>query len=385
MTERLKTGREIGHWRVEGYLGYGQSGEVYKVRETIEPHRLGALKIRRGCHVRVSTEEFLSEIKYLRSLNTKYTKDPATPRFYECGNLDGVTFFVMEFLRPIKPLHSAGTFIDLAKGLTIALEKLHDRGIIHCDIKPTNIARRGKKICLLDFGSACSLDTPKVSHIRIGTDRYMAPETNTNGLVSSLSDIYSAGATLDELCPKALHRIFDPVLTHAMASDPQKRIQSLAEFRHDIVTAIPDFRAHAARVTRLPRYRTMAKIVLGILAMALLAAGGIYSISRYRDYQQRKAKIVHKFDKVIDTRAQIATGLIYYQMCEFPKALWHLEKGVQSPDFNPLDFKGVDVTGIYNDCRRRVLLQRQPWEVNESNQSIKAQSLDRWNWSNFRY
>ena len=54
-----------------------------------------------------------------------------------------------------------------------------------------------------------------------------------------------------------------------------------------------------------------------------------------------------------ETRAHLRAGLIFYQTGDFPKALWHLKRGMEAPDANLGEFEGVDFKAILNDCRRR--------------------------------
>ncbi|CAB3370825.1 Hypothetical predicted protein [Cloeon dipterum] len=81
-----------------------------------------------------------------------------------------------------------------------ALEYLHDKKIVHHDIKPSNIFIGDQGIKLADFGLACQYESSKVkNHTCFGTHSYAAPEQLAGGLCNFKSDIYSSGIVLAEL------------------------------------------------------------------------------------------------------------------------------------------------------------------------------------------
>jgi serine/threonine protein kinase len=85
---------------------------------------------------------------------------------------------------------------DFARLLIQAVRKLHDVGILHCDIKPDNIAWDGEKrvVSLLDFGHA---QLESGAKCREGTEGYDAPEVYRERQPNSrLSDTFSVGKTL---------------------------------------------------------------------------------------------------------------------------------------------------------------------------------------------
>ncbi|XP_065353035.1 eukaryotic translation initiation factor 2-alpha kinase 1-like isoform X2 [Cloeon dipterum] len=81
-----------------------------------------------------------------------------------------------------------------------ALEYLHEKKIVHHDIKPSNIFISDQGIKLADFGLACQYESSKVNnHTCFGTHSYAAPEQLSGGLCNFKSDIYSSGIVLAEL------------------------------------------------------------------------------------------------------------------------------------------------------------------------------------------
>jgi PAS domain S-box-containing protein len=99
-----------------------------------------------------------------------------------------------------------GRFLSIAIGLAAALGKVHQRGLIHKDIKPANIlVNDGEEIRLTGFGIASRLprerQPPDPPEVIAGTLAYMAPEQTgrMNRSIDSRSDLYSLGVTLYEM------------------------------------------------------------------------------------------------------------------------------------------------------------------------------------------
>jgi PAS domain S-box-containing protein len=114
-----------------------------------------------------------------------------------------------------------GRFLRFATGLSTALRQLHERGLIHKDIKPANVLVNSAtgEVWLTGFGIASRLprerQSPEPPELIAGTLAYMAPEQTgrMNRSIDSRSDLYSLGVTLYEMLTGALP---------FMASDPME-------------------------------------------------------------------------------------------------------------------------------------------------------------------
>ncbi|UVS76395.1 serine/threonine-protein kinase [Actinokineospora sp. UTMC 2448] len=184
-----------GRYEVLGELGRGGMGVVWRARDRVIG-RLVALKEIRGDDQRI-----LREAQTAGRLN-----DPAIVAVHDVVTEPGATYIVMELVE-------APTMADLmaaralpheqvaAIGLQVlgALETAHAAGIVHRDVKPSNImVLPDGRAKLADFGIARALDDPGTTTKGgiMGSPGYMAPELFTGAGPSPASDLWALGATL---------------------------------------------------------------------------------------------------------------------------------------------------------------------------------------------
>jgi serine/threonine protein kinase len=82
-----------------------------------------------------------------------------------------------------------------------ALSQVHDRGLVHCDVKPANLLRFGDTIKLADFGAGHSLGPAAAFRLDtfVGTRRYASPEQIEGTDIDQRTDLYSVGCILHEM------------------------------------------------------------------------------------------------------------------------------------------------------------------------------------------
>ena len=155
--------RDLVHERFKlgDKLGEGGMGVVYRARDARE-NRDVALKLMKSTLTGAARGRFEREFRSLATLN-----HPHCLRVYDYGEIGGGPFFTMELFvgRPITSLarRSLPEVLDALLQLTHALDYIHDHGIVHRDVKPSNILVRPTtradgtahfETRLMDFGLA---------------------------------------------------------------------------------------------------------------------------------------------------------------------------------------------------------------------------------------
>jgi serine/threonine protein kinase len=207
----FEAGTMFGAYRIEQLIGRGGMGEVYRARDT-RLDRLVALKILHE-HLTGNPERqtrFEREARLLSRLN-----HPHICTLYDVGEHEGSTYLVLELLNgetlaerlersqpDALPLKDA---LAIAVDVAEALEAAHQRGVVHRDVKPSNIMLTPAGAKLLDFGISKAVlegtgwQTSTVEGRILGTVPYMAPEQLEGRDADMRSDIFSSGAVLYEM------------------------------------------------------------------------------------------------------------------------------------------------------------------------------------------
>jgi tetratricopeptide (TPR) repeat protein len=250
----------IGRFEVEREVGRGATGIVFRAldREAGAPV---ALKLIASADADAAERErFLEEGRVLRAL-----EHDAIVRIVDFGTLgpDAVTlaghrferetpYIAMEWLsgKDLERRHGERPLelpqaLDCTRQVAGALAMAHDAGVIHRDVKPSNVFvldGEGPLRCkLVDFGVACA-DRERLGSLGafVGTPAYMAPEqARGDALLDDRCDVYSLGATLFELVTgRPPHVGPTPIATLAkLVSTPAQR---LSELVHDLPEPLDD-------------------------------------------------------------------------------------------------------------------------------------------------
>jgi Tol biopolymer transport system component len=226
----LTPGTQLGPYKIEGPLGSGGMGEVFRAVDT----RLG-----RAVAIKTSQEQFSErfnrEARAISSLN-----HPHICTLYDVGP----NYLVMELCEgetlAARLKHDKLSIDDtLRYGQQIAdaLAAAYSKGIVHRDLKPGNIMLGKSGVKVLDFGLAKSPQDATLTGTRMvmGTPAYMAPEQRDGQECDARTDIYALGLVLYEMTtgiraaqerlpvePAGLER----VIKTCLAKDPDGRFQS---------------------------------------------------------------------------------------------------------------------------------------------------------------
>ncbi len=276
--------RDIGGFRPLRKIGAGGMGTVYLARQA-SVDRMVALKVVRAglAASGKAAERFRREARAIAQL-----RHPNIVAVYDTGDDDGLLYTAMEFVpgRGLDEVLAEDRELETAQVVTWirdvarALASAHAAGVVHRDVKPSNIriARDGRAM-LLDFGLARNLegDTITLTGSYQGSPRYSSPEQIRAGKepIGPATDVYSLGVTLYEALTgrapfegETTEQVFHEILTRdpprprglnpavsrdletvvlcATAREPRRRYRTVQAFADDL-DALLSFRPIAAR------------------------------------------------------------------------------------------------------------------------------------------
>ncbi|WP_139983959.1 serine/threonine-protein kinase [Nocardioides litoris] len=266
-TPRIVTGSgPDDRYRLGEVLGRGGAADVHVAEDTVL-HRAVAVKVLRETAGDVaSRDRFVSEARTLARLS-----HPGIVSVLDAGFTGERPFLVLELV-------DGPTLAELADGVPLpvdrvarlgaqvaeALDHAHRRGVVHRDVKPSNVLVRGEVAKIADFGIARLVDDT-VRHTRtglaIGTAAYLAPEQVAGEPAGTEVDVYSLGLVLIELLTGArafegsgtevalarLHR--DPEVPRHVDRGWQRLLRAMTEREP---SARPDAAAVAAALRARP-------------------------------------------------------------------------------------------------------------------------------------
>ena len=248
----LTSGSRLGPYEIVALLGAGGMGEVYKARDT-RLDRPVAIKVLPAPVANDSDRlrRFEHEARAIASLN-----HPHICQLYDIG----AGYLVLEYIdgSPLRGPVAEAEAVRQAIQIARALEAAHDRGILHRDLKPTNVLlTQDGTVKLVDFGLAKLLrstsgDPDELTHtvahtvagVVLGSPGYMSPEQAAGQELDIPSDVFSFGIVFHELLTgmRASHEAdtfrsgqvrpaLARIVQRCLAANPRERFQTMAEVR----------------------------------------------------------------------------------------------------------------------------------------------------------
>lgn len=327
----------LGVYEIQGPLGYGGMGEVYRAVD-VRLGRIVAIKIlpRHVAERPTRRQRFEREARILAGLS-----HPHICPLYDVGEQDGIPFLVMEALegetlaeRLVRGALPVGELLRHAIDMSTALDHAHRHGVIHCDLKPSNVMLTPTGVKLLDFGIArlCApdrsddaapaipqlLQTITDEDVVVGTPQYMAPEQLEGHEPDPRTDIFAVGALIHQMAtgrppfegesraaviaailthePKPVSAartgagrstsghetmppLLDEVVARCLAKDAVDRWQSASDLTQAL-TWTADGRPASVRAPRRPGRRARIKWVSGIVLAGMIVGLGVWKAAR---------------------------------------------------------------------------------------------------------
>ena len=273
----LSAGTQLGPYKIEGPLGSGGMGEVFRAVDT----RLG-----RPVAIKTSQEQFSArfdrEARAISSLNHPNicTLHDVGPNYLVMELCEGETLAA----RLKRGKLSIQEALRYGAQIADALAAAHAKGITHRDLKPGNIMLGKAGIKVLDFGLAKSPQDLTLTGTRMvmGTPAYMAPEQREGKECDARTDIYSLGLVLYEMAtgkraePNQIPLLdtLPPQLAHViegcLAQDPEDRWQSARDLQRELQWAATS--TTEPNVARRPwlAWSVAAVATLGLATVAFL-------------------------------------------------------------------------------------------------------------------
>lgn len=251
------TPRRIGEYRVLGLIGSGAMGRVYLAHDDRLDRRV-AIKVMSARYAGNPTarQRFVRESRALGSI-----EHPHVMSIHQVGEHDGLPYIVMQLLegrtlrdhRDITGPLPLGESLRIGKEIAAGLAAAHRRGILHRDIKPTNVFLEGesRSVRIIDFGLARELDSQAVALTHdgalVGTPSYMPPERIDEGEFDAKSDIFGLGVILYELIANRLPfegRTMAAVLTAIAKGQPRPLHEVAIDVPREVCDVVMSLIAH---------------------------------------------------------------------------------------------------------------------------------------------
>ncbi len=202
------TGRLIaGRYRLQGPIGRGAMGIVWRGRDELLARDVAAKEVQITAHASPADAEAIYQRTLREARTAARLAHPGVVTVFDVVEESGSPWIIMELVEarsldrvitedgPLPPLEAA----ELGGHLISALASAHSAGVLHRDVKPSNVlVTRDGKTVLTDFGIATFTEDPGMTQagMVVGTPGFTAPERVRGDSATPAADLWSLGATL---------------------------------------------------------------------------------------------------------------------------------------------------------------------------------------------
>lgn len=239
----------MGNYRILEFLGMGGNTQVFKA-ESIDTKEIVAIKILSPTKGKdeSSRDRFVREYEMIKNLN-----HPHVITSYQQDTEGDWPYIVMEYCprgdlkTRMKQKISRETAIKYTAQIAAGLDSAHRQGLIHRDVKPSNILiRQDNSLVLVDFGIVKSKTVDQQALTdegkMVGTPYYISPEQARGGKLDGRSDLYSLGIILYEMLegkkPFTGDTPIDVIFSHVQ--DPIPKLTQEWDILNDVIGRLLD-------------------------------------------------------------------------------------------------------------------------------------------------
>ncbi|MEZ5471713.1 MAG: tetratricopeptide repeat protein [Marinicella sp.] len=311
---------QINQYQITGRLGVGGMGVVYSAQQAFPAERQVAVKVLKSN----SQKHLIEECHALARLN-----HPQIATLYEVGEWQNQhVYLAMELIKGIDVVSwceqrnaTTSQKIKLFQQLCAGVSHAHQRGIIHCDLKPSNVLVTDENgqatVKIIDFGIALFKDKKSRPYYSAGTPSYLCPEAlepDSTHLVDTSRDVYALGVLLHKLltgflpdadeADSALHDLpkdLQLIINHASAHHRDDRYGTVKELsddlqrylEHRVISVRSQNLLHSSRkfIQRNTMLVGFSVALLGMLIYAIITQTQQAEIARQEAHNAQVARI----------------------------------------------------------------------------------------------
>jgi eukaryotic-like serine/threonine-protein kinase len=203
----IEPGRRVaGRYLLLAPVGRGGSGAVWRAHDELLDRDVAIKRLHGGRALDAARARQVRDRAHREGRVAARLHHPRLAAIFDMVELDGEICLVMEYVAapsladlldregPLAPARVAAIGAQIAEGLAA----MHDRGIVHRDVKPANVMIGADDVVTVtDFGIAVvDTDPATADQLVAGTPHFMAPELARGGVATAAADVFSLGATL---------------------------------------------------------------------------------------------------------------------------------------------------------------------------------------------